>query len=246
MAAQAASACPSCPPAVLTNGEGLLGLCAMFIVPGRPPRCVDGPLAGAQERRLRLALAGGTLPGRAPGAHGRQEPVQGLSTAAGGKGILALAQGQRPCDPVSAQWAGLCRSPLTQAHGCGRGRWAQPGAHETLLQPVHGLPGLRQPLPTRCQRDSSRGTGGVLSQAILLLPHGLGVCRAGQGPCPSRRREVGIPRTIKTPSRTVSLLGHSGQLSHFVSSDPFQPAGHTGRGAPREKLPLGELSRAAV
>lgn len=50
-------------PALLTDGKGLLGLCAVLIIPGRPPGRVDGALAGAQQGRLRLALAGGALPG---------------------------------------------------------------------------------------------------------------------------------------------------------------------------------------
>lgn len=39
-------------PALLTNGEGLLGLCAVLVVPGRPARRVDGAFAGAQQGRL--------------------------------------------------------------------------------------------------------------------------------------------------------------------------------------------------
>ena len=77
---------PPLPPRALhTDGEGLLGLRAVLVVPGRPPGCVDGALAGAQQGRLRLALAGGALPGRAPGAHGWEEPVQGLRIAAAEK-----------------------------------------------------------------------------------------------------------------------------------------------------------------
>lgn len=68
----------------------------MLVVPGRPPRRVDGALAGAQQRRLRLALAGGALPGRAPGPHGREQPVQGLRAAAVGRGTLASARPTRP------------------------------------------------------------------------------------------------------------------------------------------------------
>ena len=47
-----ASGSRSHPPAALTDGEGLFGLRAVLIVPGRPPRGVDGTLACAQQGRL--------------------------------------------------------------------------------------------------------------------------------------------------------------------------------------------------
>ena len=53
----------------LTDDEGLLGLGTVLVVPGRAARGVYGPLGGAQERGLRLALAGGPLPRRQAGAH---------------------------------------------------------------------------------------------------------------------------------------------------------------------------------
>lgn len=56
----------------------------MLVVPGRPPRCVDGPLAGPQQRGLRLALARGPLPRGLRGAHGWVQPVQGLGAAVAG------------------------------------------------------------------------------------------------------------------------------------------------------------------
>lgn len=59
-----------------TNDKGLLGLRAVLIVPGRAARCVDRPFGGAQQRRLRLALAGGPFPGWKAGTHWGQESVQ--------------------------------------------------------------------------------------------------------------------------------------------------------------------------
>lgn len=41
----------------------------MFVVPGGATGGVDGPFGGAEERRLRLTLAGGPLPGRQARAH---------------------------------------------------------------------------------------------------------------------------------------------------------------------------------
>ena len=46
-----------------TNDEGLFGLRSVFVVPGRAASGVDGSFGGAQQRRLRLALAGGPFPG---------------------------------------------------------------------------------------------------------------------------------------------------------------------------------------
>ena len=66
----------------LTDDEGLLGLGSVLVVPGRPAGGVDGPLGGAQQRRLRLTLAGGPLPGRQAGAHRREQPVQTGTLAA--------------------------------------------------------------------------------------------------------------------------------------------------------------------
>ena len=60
----------------LTDDEGLLGLGTMLIVPGRPAGGVYGPLGGAQERGLRLALAGGAFPRRQASAHRGEQPVQ--------------------------------------------------------------------------------------------------------------------------------------------------------------------------
>ena len=95
--------------ATLTNGEGLLGLGAVLVVPGRPPRRVDGALAGAQQGRLRLALAGGALPGRAPGAHGWEKPVQGLrvaaAAAAGGGAGARLPRPRATSPPATPHWA---------------------------------------------------------------------------------------------------------------------------------------------
>lgn len=59
-----------------TDDKGFLGLRAVLIVPGRAASGVDGAFGGAQERRLRLALAGGPFPGRKAGAHRWEEPVQ--------------------------------------------------------------------------------------------------------------------------------------------------------------------------
>lgn len=60
----------------LTNGEGLLGLSSMLVVPRGPAGGVDGPFGRAQEGRLRLALAGGPLPGGEACADWLEEPVQ--------------------------------------------------------------------------------------------------------------------------------------------------------------------------
>lgn len=48
----------------LTDDEGLFEGGPRDVVPGRPAGGVDGPLVGPQQRRLRLALAGGLLPRR--------------------------------------------------------------------------------------------------------------------------------------------------------------------------------------
>lgn len=69
-----------------TYDKGLLGLCPVLVVPGWPACRVDGPLAGPQQGGLRLALAGGPLPGGLGGAHSGIQPVQGLSTAVTGVG----------------------------------------------------------------------------------------------------------------------------------------------------------------
>lgn len=60
----------------LTDGKGLLGLGSMLVVPRGPAGGVDGPFGRAQEGRLRLALAGGPLPGREACADRLEEPVQ--------------------------------------------------------------------------------------------------------------------------------------------------------------------------
>lgn len=67
----------------LTDDKGLLGLSSMFVVPGGPAGCVDGPFGRAQEGGLGLALAGGPLPGREACADRLEEPVKGsIPTAA--------------------------------------------------------------------------------------------------------------------------------------------------------------------
>lgn len=47
----------------------------MLVVPGRPSRRVDRPLAGPQEGGLRLALAGSAFPWGQARADRGQEPV---------------------------------------------------------------------------------------------------------------------------------------------------------------------------
>lgn len=54
----------------------------MLVVPGGPAGRVDGAFGRAQQGRLRLALAGGPLPGREARADGLEEPVQGSVPAA--------------------------------------------------------------------------------------------------------------------------------------------------------------------
>lgn len=63
-------------PISLTDSKGLLGLGSMLVVPRGPAGGVDGPFGGAQEGRLRLALAGGPLPGGEACADRLEEPVQ--------------------------------------------------------------------------------------------------------------------------------------------------------------------------
>lgn len=66
-----------------TDDEGLFGLGPVLVVPRWTSGGVDGPFGGAQERRLRLTLAGGPFPRRQAGAYRREEPVQRtLATAA--------------------------------------------------------------------------------------------------------------------------------------------------------------------
>lgn len=93
--------------AALTDGEGLLGLGAVLVVPGRPPCRVDGALARAQQGRLGLALAGGALPGRAPGAHRWEKPVQGLRVAAAAAAVGGGARLPWPTatPPATPRWA---------------------------------------------------------------------------------------------------------------------------------------------
>lgn len=115
----------------LTDGKGLLGLCAVLVVPGRPPRCVNGAFAGAQQGRLGLALAGGALPRRAPSAHGREEPVQGLGIAAAGRRTArrpAHRHARRHIRPSVA--VSMTSSP------CGHAGMAEM-AHKTHLPPTH-------------------------------------------------------------------------------------------------------------
>lgn len=86
----------------------------MLVVPGRAACCVDGPFAGAQQRGLRLALAGGPLAGGLGGAHGGVQPVQGLSTAVTGWGeegaqLLLLGRDTRAwCVHRAGSWGILC------------------------------------------------------------------------------------------------------------------------------------------
>lgn len=59
-----------------TDDEGLFGLGSMLVVPGRTSGGVDGSFGGAQERRLRLTLAGGPFPWWQAWAYWGEEPVQ--------------------------------------------------------------------------------------------------------------------------------------------------------------------------
>lgn len=127
------------PRAPLTDGEGLLGLRAVLVVPGRPPRRVDGALAGAQQGRLRLALAGGAPPGRAAGPQGREQPVQGLGAGAAAaavrRGMLAWA-GHTPWgtrNPPAAYPQGPgCSRKLRGTHGQSVPRQGQQRLHQGL------------------------------------------------------------------------------------------------------------------
>lgn len=161
---------PRPPPvaAALTDGKGLLGLGAVFVVPGWPPCGVDGALAGSQQGRLRLALAGGALSGRAPGAHGWEEPVQGLCTAAAEGAHAHL--GPEPPAPLPPHIGHL---GTTQVGGTGN-----------PVRPIHRACGLGLSLPpNQRQQVTMEVTGGALSWADpppMWTGHQLSW--AGQGP----------------------------------------------------------------
>lgn len=145
-----------------TYDKGLLGLRAVLIVPGRPPGSVDGPFAGAQQRGLRLALAGGPLSGRLGGAHRRVQPVQRLGAAVAGEKEGTVGSTSTATPPATLH---LCPNPILYgaetlqdhlmsfpAPGSGAaGRNAPPGAAELLvptllcgLQPLSAPSYLRQ------------------------------------------------------------------------------------------------------